>query len=546
MKLLIEDFVSNETEGPDTDSGSQQGANTNRTDESLKRYTKEKFDSFYAMYKSAGEGEYLPNLSVDRLTKLVVIHEASPDDITACEQIWQQIELSGNFIGPKLKKQLAEMHSLVIENEELSVKPKQTLNVGQEFSSDADISDDESAMGEDPENESDEYDELDENDEMGGDDEFGENEEAEGLENDSDDEEDEPLFADEKEEGSDWGDEESRVSENESLKKEEVERGKKRLPLEDDFLKLDELEAFLDQEDAREEKLMKQLEGTARVDEDENDDDQLDYFTNLGNEGSKATYKDFFDSIDDAKPLKKKRKVTFEENEVQSAKIKKDLFVTDEEEEEAGTEDQLSMHEKRLAKYREKVEELEDINVAEKPWQLSGEVTAESRPGDSLLTELLTFDSSAQLPPEITAERTETMERKIMQRIKDRAFDDVVKKFKPKELPFEYKKRILLDQEKSSLSLAEVYEQEFLKQVRDEQNEEKNEKHEEIRALMKSVFKKLDMLSHFSLTPQAPSTEMKIVNNAPAVSLEEAVPVALADSGQLAPEEIRKVSIISF
>ena len=108
---------------------------------------------------------------------------------------------------------------------------------------------------------------------------------------------------------------------------------------------------------------------------------------------------------------------------------------------------------------------------------------------------------------------------RIMQRIKDRAFDDVVKKVKPKEQPFEYKKRILLDQEKSSMSLAQVYEQEFLKQVRDEQNEEKNEKHEEIRILMKSVFKKLDMLSHFSLTPQAPSTEMKIINNAPATGI---------------------------
>ncbi len=44
------------------------------------------------------------------------------------------------------------------------------------------------------------------------------------------------------------------------------------------------------------------------------------------------------------------------------------------------------------------------------------------------------------------------------------AWDDVVRKVKPKEEPFEYKKRVVLNQEKSKLSLGEVYEQEYLKQ----------------------------------------------------------------------------------
>lgn len=44
-------------------------------------------------------------------------------------------------------------------------------------------------------------------------------------------------------------------------------------------------------------------------------------------------------------------------------------------------------------------------------------------------------------------------------------WDDVVRKEKPKEAVFEYKKRLTLDHEKSKLSLAEVYEQEFIKQT---------------------------------------------------------------------------------
>lgn len=89
---------------------------------------------------------------------------------------------------------------------------------------------------------------------------------------------------------------------------------------------------------------------------------------------------------------------------------------------------------------------------------------------DLVYNNVLIFYGVWPLAPVITEETTQSLESIIRQRIKDRAYDDVERKVKPKDNPYEYKKRIVLDQEKSKISLGEVYEQEYLKKQASERS----------------------------------------------------------------------------
>uniref|UniRef100_A0A8C9Y0G7 U3 small nucleolar ribonucleoprotein protein MPP10 n=1 Tax=Sander lucioperca TaxID=283035 RepID=A0A8C9Y0G7_SANLU len=348
--------------------------------------------------------------------------------------------------------------------------------------------------------------------------------------------------------------------------------------VDDTFFKLSEMESFLDD--------MDKLEGK----EDENED-ELDYFQDLPSDedddldldqvksSRNLKYKDFFDAVD-SEPAK----ADGEDDSIDESQEEGEEEMDGEEddydgEEEGGDEDEetkasnkkvtfnlsgdedsegedmedifggktpssaksksKSSFEKRQEKMSEKIDELEKAALAEKPWQLSGEVTAQTRPENSMLEEHVEFEQTSRMAPSITEETTLQLEDIIKQRIKDQAFDDVVRKEKPKEEVFEYKKRLTLDHEKSKQSLAEVYEQEYLKQNQ-QKTEEENPSHVEIQKLMDTLFLKLDALSNFHFTPKPPVPEVKVVSNLPTITMEEVAPVSASDATLLAPEEVKE------
>ncbi|RUS86325.1 hypothetical protein EGW08_005910 [Elysia chlorotica] len=200
-----------------------------------------------------------------------------------------------------------------------------------------------------------------------------------------------------------------------------------------------------------------------------------------------------------------------------------------------------SSFERKQEQLRNQAREMEEQSLKEAPWELTGEATASKRPENSLLETVLDFQHTTRAAPVITDETTKTLEDYIKQRIKDKVFDNVERKEKPKEDPFEFKKRIVLDQEKSKMSLGELYEQEFLKQQQQDKEEVKADPEcEKIEKDLKKLFQQLDALCNFRYTPVKAGTEVKIIVNTPAIAMEEVAPTATADAQLLAPEEVKE------
>ena len=140
----------------------------------------------------------------------------------------------------------------------------------------------------------------------------------------------------------------------------------------------------------------------------------------------------------------------------------------------------------------------------------------------------------------MTAEATASLEDVIRQRILDEAWDDPEPVASPTaegrpEAPD-------LSAEKSNRGLAEVYEEEYQRRVQGVRGESESEKKEqEIDGLMTELFGKLDNLTNFYFTPEAPRPKPsgESAANVPSVAMEEITPLATSvEQSQAAPEEV--------
>lgn len=483
-----------------------------------------------------GDPEILPELVVDDMDE---------------EQIWQQVELRNSVVLQEMISTTATLMALREQKFEVHLKEdgenEEMLEEEEDDMDDNQMDDDDDADG---------GQDLQEFDD--------ENESAE--EEEDEDSEEENLFA-------------SKTKHKQKIKRTSV--------VDDKFFKLDEMEAFLEAEEAKEAR----KENGKRL---ATDDDVINYFDeDLGEENddsddeeSNPNYKDFFDDSDIEDNMDKKMKES-----TKNSKKQKDHFTDNIEEEgnnvEEDSDDEndnmeseqdseedkiVSTNEKdsigpdndsddsdldeqkddgpkssfelKQSRLEQRIRDYEEEVLGEKPWQLKGEIQATSRPQNSLLEEVLEFESTVRPAPIITEETTRRLEDIIRQRIKDKAWDDVERTVKPTHTPQEYRKQLVLDQEKSKESLAHIYEKEFQQELeklnpsRDSNEPDEPKEHKEIRSLMRELFIKLDALSNFHFTPKPVAPEPKIVTNTPAVAMEEVAPVAVSEAKLLAPEEV--------
>uniref|UniRef100_A0A6V7QU37 U3 small nucleolar ribonucleoprotein protein MPP10 n=1 Tax=Ananas comosus var. bracteatus TaxID=296719 RepID=A0A6V7QU37_ANACO len=394
-------------------------------------------------------------------------------------------------------------------------------------------------------------------------------EEEEGVGDDRFDDEDDEE--EEREEGDEDGDEDEGEDDDDDDKEEEEdeEEGGKRVGVvEDRFLKIKELEEYLEKGEAeeygeqelgsrnRDKKKRKANEEDEDEDDDEDeqgseeeedggDDLDLEDFDDDASEeadgAENARYEDFYggktkkghDKKDGGKKKKSSsKKVQFLDD---SRDMEMDAEQDDHDENETKV---LSTHEKELQKMRLKIEQMEKANLEPKSWTMQGEVTAAKRPKNSALEVDLDFEHRMRPAPVITEEVTASLEEMIKKRIIENLFDDVQRApVLPYKAPKEHKE---LDENKSKKGLAEIYEEEYAQKtglasaplsVSDEQKREAS-------ALFKNICLKLDALSHFHFAPKPVIEDMSIQANVPALAMEEIAPIAVSDAAMLAPEEI--------
>ncbi|KAK1519901.1 U3 small nucleolar ribonucleoprotein Mpp10 [Colletotrichum paranaense] len=284
-------------------------------------------------------------------------------------------------------------------------------------------------------------------------------------------------------------------------------------------------------------------------------------------------FKDFFappakKASKDGK-YKKNKSVRFAPKAVQEedveramADVKKDLF-DDDSDHGDDSDDALSdasagdprsrrsAHERRQAKLAEEIRKLEAESVAKRQWTLTGEASAAERPMNSLLEEDMSFEHLGKPVPIITAEVSESIEELIKRRILAQDFDEVARRRPGAENMPENTRRglIELDDSKSGKGLAEIYEEEHIKNADPDnyvsKSDEKLAKEEaEIERMWKDLSAKLDSLSNWHYKPKAAAPSLTVVSDAATIAMEDAQPATAqgVSGGQsmIAPQEVYK------
>lgn len=144
--------------------------------------------------------------------------------------------------------------------------------------------------------------------------------------------------------------------------------------------------------------------------------------------------------------------------------------------------------------------------MGKKDWTLMGEASSRTRPQNSLLEEDLEFERVMKAAPIITEEVVQGLEERIKARILEGNFDDVVRKRAVDDKPFLPSRVFELKDTKSTQSLAQIYEDEYMATQTngptDDRDGKLKKEHDEIDKLWENICSKLDALCNTHFTPK--------------------------------------------
>ena len=218
-----------------------------------------------------------------------------------------------------------------------------------------------------------------------------------------------------------------------------------------------------------------------------------------------------------------------------------------------------------MATLRDQIAELESENVAKKDWVLMGEAGSRQRPQNSLLEEDLEFDRVIKAVPVMTEEAVQSLEEIIKARILEGRFDDVIRLRPLDDKPFLPSKFFELQDSKSTQSLAQIYENEYISAQSgvstDDRDGKLKKEHDEISQVWDKICGKLDALCNAHFVPKQvcfllsfanfymlliiirqPKATISTITNVATATLESALPTSKSTATMLSPEEIYATS----
>lgn len=176
-----------------------------------------------------------------------------------------------------------------------------------------------------------------------------------------------------------------------------------------------------------------------------------------------------------------------------------------------------------LLKKQKIIEEIHNKMLEDKPWEMKGEIKAKDRPIGSLLDKNLDFKVSKKQVPLVTPELSSKIENLIKLRVSKGLFDNPKMNSYLQNKENEHKNNFILNYNKSSKGIADLYEEDFNK-LNDNNNnllETKSQEKQEIEDLMNELFTMFTAVTSNTFISQTIKEDINVIKDIDVIEIKD-------------------------